>query len=109
MTNNTHRDWDNMFYLAEAARLEQDGHVGPGEKTAEPSLLPTAFAKRRLTNTSDGTGQKRKRSKLVTTDVDFSEVKRNLPLQRGDFVRHFKDPIELGFCDESTARESYRS
>lgn len=108
MTNNTHRDWDNMFYLAEAARLEQDGHVGPGEKEAEPSLLAPALGKRRMTNTSESSNQRRKRSKM-TADLDFAEVKRNLPLQRGDFVRNFQDCIELGYCDEATARDSFRS
>jgi hypothetical protein len=109
MTSNTHREWDNMFYLAEAARLEQDGNVGPGEKEAQPSLLPPGGPKRRLTNPSDGSGSRKRKKGRAGADDDFSEVKRNLPLQRGDFVHHFQDCIELGFCDEATARESYRS
>jgi hypothetical protein len=106
VTSNTDRDWDNMFYLAEAARLESDGHVGPHEKEAEPSLLPPKRSIGEGPNVAEGSRKRRRKSKFPTED-EFAEIKRNLPLERGDFVHQFADCITLGFCSVEKAREMY--
>ena len=133
-TNNTMRDWDNMFYLAEAARLEADGHAIPAEKGEEgtPGLGKRMredgrfeYTKRRrseLSSTRSGTqGGKGKGVKVVKgqdpigdveadegeEEDEFAEIKRNLPLQRGDLVHRFKDCVGMGFCDEDKARQMY--
>jgi hypothetical protein len=110
--------WDNMFSLAEAARLEQDGQAvklpdaGDSDSPLVNSSMPTTGASHPFDyHTGDTPGQgpsrkKRKASKL--SKDDFAELKRNLPLQRGDHVNHFRDCIEEGFCTVEKAREMYQ-
>lgn len=106
ITNNTMRDWDNMFYLAEAARLEADGHVAPREQETDRSLISG-----KRSGTAEGmTGsetKRRRKSRPTQDDDEFAEIKRNLPLQRGDLIHRWKDCVGLGYCDEEKAKQMY--
>ena len=109
LSSNRHmRDWDNMFYLAEAARLEQDGHLAPGDDSLDPSLRSTGQSQD-VSSRSESTGpaSKRRKSNNPALEDEFAELKRHLPLQRGDHVSRFKDCIDLGFCDVATARRMF--
>ena len=106
ITNNTMRDWDNMFYLAEAARLEADGHVVPGDIKPEGSLS----SGKRPAGSETGTGpeaKRRRQSKAADDEDEFAEIKRNLPLQRGELLHRWKDCVGLGYCDTEKAKQMY--
>lgn len=88
--------WDNMFSLAEAARLKQDGHA-----KHDPNH-PFDFT----------TGQTKKKRRLTKgaakgEEESFLEMKRNLPLQRGNHSHGYQDPIELGWCTLEQGRHAF--
>lgn len=86
-----------MFSLAEAARLKQDGH-----------LLRESTSKSHPFEFDDG--PRRKKRKGGTTgmsDDEFLEMKRALPMQKGNQVHAFKDVVEMGICTVEKARELY--
>ncbi len=93
--------WDNMFSLAEAARLKQDGHL-----VREPKTHSFDFA---TDDTPGGPRKKRKRNNTRTgmSEDEFLEMKRALPMQRGNQVHAFKDAIELGICSLDKGRELF--
>ena len=130
------RDMDNMFYLAEAARLEADGlNVASddglestqrlGKRIREDGRMEVVKLKRRRSELSStrsggnggaGKGIKHVKGQDPIGDVvadegededEFAEIKRNLPLERGDLVHRFKDCVGMGFCDEEMARKMY--
>lgn len=89
--------WDNMFSLAEAARLTQDGHVTRDESFASGSRAVDGDQPRR----------KRRKTKDGMSGDELLEMKRALPLQRGSHVHAFQDPVELGMCSLEKAKELY--
>lgn len=98
--------WDNMFSLAEAARLKQDGHL-----VRENKGHPFDFA---IGDHEDaGTGarklRKKRKRKAQTgmSDDEFLEMKRALPMRKGNQVHAFKDVIELGICSLEKGKELY--
>ncbi|ORY32276.1 hypothetical protein BCR39DRAFT_45188 [Naematelia encephala] len=96
--------WDNMFSLAEAARLSQDGQnpalvKGDRRRTGEGSdekNHPFDFT----TGDSPRHGRKRRRTKGPggAAADELAELKKALPLERGSHIHTFQDPIELGYC-----------
>lgn len=135
-SNNTMRDMDNMFYLAEAARLEADGLAATPEDGSDPAQslgkrlredgrMEVVKIKRRRSELSStrsggqgggGKGVKHVKGQDPIGDVvadegededEFAEIKRNLPLTRGDLVHRFKDCVGMGFCDVDKARQMY--
>lgn len=108
--------WDNMLSLAEAARLKQDGHFHVRGRAASRSESVSerkdAAGGVKFDYGESEVARKAKRRRTIDvqggnsleTD-DFAEIKRSLPLRKGDQRQFFKDPIELGFCTEAKARE----
>ena len=92
--------WDNMFSLAEAARLKQDGHLLREQKTLPFDYPPADGAdttKRR----------KRRKTQAGMSDDELLEMKRALPMLRGNQEHAFKDAIEMGICSLEKGRELY--
>lgn len=104
--------YNNMLNLAEAARLEADGqphqvsradhsngdqrHTEDGKRTSKRPAAHHPFD-----FTVDGGPHKRPRR------ADDSILRRALPIQRGNLVHQFQNPIELGFCSSKKAKEVF--
>ena len=102
-----------MFSLAEAARLEQDGHLVQDTIQIDPALPSTnPQTNDETTHPFDfSTGDalisepaKKKRRTSTTSSDKYPELTR---FQRGDHVHHFPDCIELGYCSVEKARQMY--
>ncbi|CAD6573450.1 MAG: hypothetical protein TREMPRED_000828 [Tremellales sp. Tagirdzhanova-0007] len=99
LTASANGPWDNMFSLAEAARLKQDGHV-----LRRPKYPKSVY--------QDGSGadqpsRKRKKIQPGMSDDEHPEIKRTLPMQRGNQVHAYKDVIDLGICSAEEGRELF--
>jgi hypothetical protein len=91
-----------MFHLAEAARLEQDGHVETDVRN--PSRVgPLEY------NGKEAPPRPAKRARIKGTkeEEQFAELKKTLPIEKGDHVHSFKDAVELGYCTLEKARDCY--
>lgn len=112
--------WDNMYYLAEAARLKADpGHPTHGAALS-PTSSPVVLRGTDFGDTQpvpDAAGKKRKRhgsgkGKVRWEQKELEDLKRKLPVVRGregeeGGDQEVFDPIVLGFCSEEEGRRLY--
>ena len=103
--------WDNMCSLAEAARL-QLGDPGQHEAKEHGTLINGAGGASGAdiaVETQRKSLHKRKRSSnSPATLEEMAEIgERHRSLKTVDLIRHPPDVIDLGYCDEATARRMF--
>jgi hypothetical protein len=100
--------WRSMLSLAEAARLEADGHMVKDD-VPSPEAIKVAGGKARshpFDFESDGPTKKKRRS---NGDPETMGFKVALPQQKGSHTHAFLDPVDMGFCTEQRGRELFDS